>query len=323
MSPHHKAPVVTIKPVAKPHCALGLGCWVFGGAQWGGQEDTDSVTAMQAALDLGITHFDTAAGYGAGRSERLVGDFLQGRREEVFLATKFFPGQQTAEFPREQLLKSLDHLQTDYVDLYYIHWPVTGKDLRPVMEGLETLRAEGRLRAIGVSNFNVAQMEQVSEVGKIDAHQLCYNLFWRAPEAEIIPWCQAHDVAVVTYSSIAQGILTGKFPREPQFREGDSRGTTMYFEPEVWPHVYAGVEQLKALAASCGRELTHLAIRWVLEQPGIVSELVGAREANQLRANAAALDGDLAPEVFAQMTAISEEVMSHFPAVGNIFGFYP
>jgi aryl-alcohol dehydrogenase-like predicted oxidoreductase len=323
MSHHIKSPAVTIAPVENPHCALGLGCWVFGGAQWGGQEDADSMSAMQAALDLGITHFDTAAGYGAGRSEMLVGEFLRERREEVFLATKFFPSQQTAEFVLGQLDKSLEHLQTDYVDLYYIHWPLTGKDLRPVMEGLEQARAAGKIKAIGVSNFNVADMESVSEVGRIDAHQLCYNLFWRYPERDVIPWCREHGVAVVTYSSIAQGILTGKFPRHPEFREGDQRGTTLYFAPEIWPHVYAGVEQLKALAASCERELTHLAIRWVLEQPGIVSELVGAREGNQMRDNAAALDGDIASEVFAQMTAISEEVMSHIPDQGNIFGFHP
>jgi myo-inositol catabolism protein IolS len=166
-------------------------------------------------------------------------------------------------------------------------------------------------------------MAQVSEVGKIDAHQLCYNLFWRPAEREVIPYCVANDIAVVTYSSIAQGILTGKFPREPQFREGDQRGKTVFFAPEVWPHVYEGVEQLKALSAECGRSLTHLAIRWVLEQPGIASALVGAREDVQLKENVAALDGDIAPEVFARMTAISEEVISHLPDVANIFGFNP
>jgi aryl-alcohol dehydrogenase-like predicted oxidoreductase len=128
---------------------------------------------------------------------------------------------------------------------------------------------------------------------------------------------------VVTYSSIAQGILTGKLPQEPTFKEGDSRAGTVYFDAEVWPHVYAGVEELKGVAAECGRPLTHLAIRWVLAQPGITAELVGARDAKQMADNAAALDGDLAPEVFARLTAISEEVMSHIPDVGNIFRFYP
>lgn len=318
-----KPPVITIKPTDKAQCALGLGCWVFGGAQWGGQEDEDSRRAMQAAYDLGVNHFDTAAGYGAGRSETLVGEFIQGKRDDIYLATKFFPSEQTAEFVFQPLETSLQHLQTDWVDLYYIHWPKTGGDLRPTMEGLERARAQGKIKAIGVSNFSVEQMEQASEAGTIDAHQLCYNAFWRFAERDIIPWCTEHDVAVVTYSSIAQGILTGKFPREPQFREGDQRCGTVFFMPEVWPHVYEGVEQLKALSAGCGRSLTHLAIRWVLQQPGIVTELVGAREDAQMKENAAALDGDISPDVFARMTAISDEVMSHMPDVGNIFRYYP
>ncbi len=318
-----KSPVVTIAPSTKAACALGLGCWVFGGAQWGGQEDADSNSAMQAAFELGVNHFDTAAGYGNGRSETLVGEFLRDKRDSVYLATKFFPGELTAEFVRKQLETARQRLQTDFIDLFYIHWPITGKDLRPVMAALEQARAQGQIGAIGVSNFSVEQMAQVSEVGTINAHQLCYNLFWRAPEAEVIPYCIEHDIAVVTYSSIAQGILTGKFPREPQFREGDQRAKTVYFDPEVWPHVYAGVERLQALADECGRTLTHLAIRWVLEQPGIVAELVGAREATQMSDNAAALDGAIPAGVFTRMTAISEEVLSHLPEVGNIFRFYP
>lgn len=318
-----KPPIVTIKPHEKPQCALGLGCWVFGGLQWGGQEDEDSRRAMQAAYESGINHFDTAAAYGRGHSEEIVGEFLRDKREDIYLATKFFPSEQTAEFVQQQLEASLERLQTDYVDLYYIHWPVTGKDLRPVMEGLEQARAAGKIKAIGVSNFSVEQMEQVSEAGTIDAHQLCYNLFWRFAERDIIPYCMEHNIAVITYSSIAQGILTGKFPREPQFREGDQRGKTVFFQPEVWPHVYEGVEQLKTLAAECGRSLTHLAIRWILEQPGITVELVGARDEAQMQENAAALEGDIPAEVFARMTEISAEVMRHIPDVGNIFQFYP
>ncbi|NPV45980.1 MAG: aldo/keto reductase [Armatimonadetes bacterium] len=318
-----KPPVIKIEPVDKPQCALGLGCWAFGGSQWGGQEDEDSRAAMQAAYDLGVNHFDTAQGYGAGRSEQLVGEFLQGRRDEVYLATKFFPSEQTAQYARDQLEVSRQRLQTDYIDLFYIHWPKTGADLRPVMEGLEAERSKGRLLSIGVSNFSPEQMDQVSEVGKIDAHQLCYNLFWRYPERDVIPYCVEHDIAVVTYSSIAQGILTGKFPKEPTFKEGDSRPGTVYFDPEVWPHVYEGVERLKALSEECQRTLTHLAIRWVLAQPGVASELVGARNAQQMQDNAAALDGDIPADVFSRMTEISDEVMSHIPDVGNIFRFYP
>lgn len=315
--------LVKIGPDPVAHCALGLGCWVFGGTQWGGQEDADSISAMQTALDMGITHFDTASGYGGGRSETLVGEFLKGRRESVYLASKFFPGQQTAQYALDQLDTSLQRLQTDYVDLYYIHWPSTGKDLRPLMEGLEQARAQGKLKAIGVSNFNIEQMAELSEAGRIDVHQLCYNAFWRYPERDVVPYCAEQGISVVTYSSMARGILTGKLPREPQFKEGDDRGSMVYFDAEVWPHVYEGVEKLKALAAEVNRPLAQLAILWVMKQPGISTALVGARNGEQMRANAAALDGEVPEDIFTRMTAITNEVMSHIPDVGNIFRFYP
>lgn len=315
--------LVKIGPDPVAHCAMGLGCWVFGGAQWGGQEDTDSLAVMKAALDLGITHFDTASGYGGGRSETLVGEFLKGRREGVYLASKFFPSQLTAQFALDQLEASLQRLQADCVDLYYIHWPSTGKDLRPLMEGLEQARAQGKLKAIGVSNFNLEQMDQLAEAGRIDVHQVCYNAFWRYPERDVIPYCAEHGISVVTYSSMARGLLTGKLPRVPEFKEGDDRGSMVYFDAEVWPHVYEGVEQLKALAGEVNRPLAHLAILWVMKQPNITSALVGARNEQQMRDNAAALEGVVPEDIFTRMTAITDEVMSHIPDVGNIFRFYP
>ncbi|MBI3921347.1 MAG: aldo/keto reductase [Armatimonadetes bacterium] len=323
MTDYIRQPSVTINPVTKRHCALGLGCWVFGGTQWGGQEDSESVSAMDSALDLGITHFDTASGYGGGRSESVVGDFLQGKRERVFLASKFFPGETTTEYVLQQIDASLDRLRTDFLDLYYMHWPNSSKDLRPVMEGLERARSQGKIRSIGVSNFSVEQMEQIAGAGRIDAHQVCYNLYWRFPEKDVIPYCRERDIAVVTYSSIAQGVLTGKFPREPQFKEGDQRPHVVFFEAEVWPHLYEGVEELKKVSTECGRSLTHLAIRWVMSRPGIISVLVGARNGQQFQESVAALEGEIPQRVFDQMTGISDSMMSHVPDVGNIFRYYP
>lgn len=316
-------PTVQIAPVVKAHGVLGLGCWSFGGAQWGGQDDEDSLAAMEAGLRCGMSHFDTAQGYGRGRSERVVGQFLQGRRDEIFLATK---GNCADRDPGEMLEfveSSLERLGTDAIDLYYIHWPRKGRDLRPAMEGLEAARQEGKIRAIGVSNFSVEQMEQISDVGRIDAHQLCYNLFWRYPEREIIPFCAANGIAVVTYSSIAQGILTGKFPRQCSFPDGDSRAGMLLFDKDVWPHVHEGVERLKELAGQADRPLTHLAIRWVASRPNVTSVLVGARNADQVRQNAEAMAGDIPADIFDRMTEISDDVMKYVPDVGNIFRYYP
>lgn len=314
---------MTNSPLDLKQKSLGMGCWVFGPDQWSGQAKADLMAAMGTALELGMTHFDTASGYGDGRSEEVVGQFLVGRRERVFLATKADIDQMKARLMLEQVNESLARLQTEVIDLYYIHWPRQGKDLRPLMEGLELARQQGKIRAIGVSNFSVEQMDQVSEVGTIDAHQLGYNLFWRTAEREVIPYCRRHQIAIITYSSIAQGILTGKFPRDLQLQAGDQRSGILFFEAGVWPHIYAAVEQLKALAQEVNRPLAHLAIRWVLRQEGITTALVGARTAQQVEQNIQAMKGDIPSEIFERMTKISDQVSQKIPAVGNMYRYYP
>ncbi len=300
---------------------LSLGCWAFGGAQWGGQEDEDSISAIHAALDLGITHFDTAQGYGAGRSERLCGQELKGVRDRVLLATKTAAG--SAQAMLDAVDVSLKRLQTDTIDLFYIHWPQKGLDLADTMAGLEQAREAGKIRGVGVSNFSVEQMERAMTAGTIDAHQLCYNLLWRWDERGVIPFCIKHHIGVVTYSSIAQGILTGKFPREPHFREDDLRPQTVHFDPAVWPHVYDTVEEMKDVARDSGRSLTHLAIRWVAAQQGITSVLVGARNAEQVRRNLGAMESEISDSDLSRLSEISDRAISHIPDTGNIFRYYP
>jgi aryl-alcohol dehydrogenase-like predicted oxidoreductase len=195
--------------------------------------------------------------------------------------------------------------------------------MRPLMEGLEQARRQGKIGAVGVSNFSVAQMQQVAEVGTIDAHQLCYNLLWRFPEQDVIPYCREHHIAVVTYSSIAQGVLTGKFPRHPQLPPRDQRARTVHFDEQVWPQVYDGVEAMKAVAAQAERPLAHLAIRWVLHQPGITAVAVGARTPEQVEQNWQALTGALDESVFAALTVISDQVMPVIPDTGNPYRYTP
>ncbi|MBI2301523.1 MAG: aldo/keto reductase [Armatimonadetes bacterium] len=240
---------------------LGLGCWVFGGSQWGGQDDDESAGAVAAALEAGITHFDTAMGYGGGKSESVLGQALAGLDGGLSVASKC-GFQETAEAMVAQVDASLARLGRDVIDLYYIHWPKTGADLRPCMEGLEQCRAAGKIRGIGVSNFSCEQMDEVRQAGCLDAHQFCYNLFWRFPERDIIPYCLEHRIAGVTYSSIAQGILTGKFPEHPTFAPGDQRPQTVLFDLAVFPHLWAAAERMKPLAEQAGRSLVELAIRW-------------------------------------------------------------
>ena len=209
----------SIKPVrigAFPaQLPLGFGGSWFVPYSAPGAEDARLLGAIEAAYDAGIRHFDTAGGYGDGHSEEIYGRFLEGRRPEIFLASKSNPTETTAAAMTAEIDASLRRLKTDYIDLYYIHWPRSGADMRPRMEALEAARAQGKIRAAGVSNFSVAQMREVQEAGRIDAHQLGYNLIWRYAEDDLIPFCAEHDIAVVTYSTLAHGILTGKFGRDP------------------------------------------------------------------------------------------------------------
>lgn len=304
---------------------LGLGCWVFDRRLWAAEGEEALLQTMQIALQYGINHFDTATGYGSGSSEKVIGQFFAnplfaGRREQVFLASKA-DVVATAQAMLDNVRSSLERLQTNAVDLYYIHWPDSQVDMRPAMEGLETARQKGWVRAVGVSNFSVADMEQVSQVGHIDSHQLGYNLFWRFRERDVIAACRERGIPVVTYSSLAQGILTGKFPRQLDLPPGDQRRSIIFFQKKTWPIIYAAVEQLKALAAEVSRPLPHLAIRWTLAQPGIVCALAGARSPEQVRENAAAMQGEIPAGVFERMTAISDAVMNQLPDTGNMYSF--
>ncbi len=216
---------------------------------------------MGAALDQGIDHFDTATGYGDGASEKLVGRILHGRRERVFLATKAGIQDENPQTMLNSVRRSLSRLNTDYIDLYYIHWPRSDMDIRPAMEGLELARAQGLARAVGVSNFSAADMAHVSQVGRIDANQIPHSLLWRSPENDTIPYCREHGIGVITYGTIGYGILTGKFERKLSFQPDDQRNTILFFQEPTWGAIHAALEQMKAVAREVQRPLLHLVIR--------------------------------------------------------------
>lgn len=317
---------VKIAPSEKLHSPMGFGSWIYGPNQWSGTQDEDLLRAMESALASGLTHFDTATGYGDGLCERLVGRFLSarpGRRERIFLASKYEANEISYADMLNAVDASLSRLQTDMIDLYYIHWPRAGKDLRPWMEALETARQQGKIRAVGVSNFSLGEMEQVAQVGKIDAHQFAYNLLWRFPERDLIPYCVEQGIAVVTYGSLAHGVLTGMYPLDLQFPVGDQRRNVVLLKPPVWPLVYEGIETLKEIATRAGRPLVHLAIRWLLHQASVTSVLVGARNAQQSQANAQAMEGDIPDDIFEEMTVISDELMQQIPDTGNPYAHHP
>jgi myo-inositol catabolism protein IolS len=310
----------TLTLAGKTFHPLGLGCWVFDNQLWSPEREEALLETMHTALELGINHFDTASGYGDGASEQCVGRFLSmpGRRNQVLLASKADVAE-TAQDMLKRVRRSIKRLNTEMIDLYYIHWPDANRDMRPTMSGLEQARKRGWIRAIGVSNFSPEQMQQVSQVGQIDVHQIGFNLFWRFRERDVIAYCREENIPVITYSSLAQGILTSKFPQQLNLPPGDIRRGIIFFQPAIWPHVFQAVEQLKALAEEEQRPLQHLAIRWTLAQPGIACALVGARSAEQVSQNAAAMHEDIPAWVFARMTTISDELMRHLPDMGDMY----
>jgi len=306
-----------------PLLPVAFGGSLYTPASASGTQEADFAGAIAAAYDAGIRHFDTAAGYAGGRSEEIYSDFIASRRGEIFLASKANPADPGGAAMAAAVEDSLRRLKTDHIDLYYIHWPRGGADMRPRMEALEAARRAGKIGAVGVSNFSVADMRQVQEAGRIDAHQLGYNLLWRHAEREVIPFCAENGIAVVAYSTLAHGILTGKFGPTPDLSGDDQRHRVLPFRADIWPHVHSGVDELKGIASEVGSPLAHLAIRWSLARPGIDAVVVGARSRAQCAANLAALGGALDQDVFDRMTAISDVIAAHVPDEGNLFDYRP
>jgi len=290
--------------------------------------DADVKAIVEAAFEKGVRHVDTAEGYGNGRSEELVGKAVAGKAD-LFVASKI-GWKETARQAVEAIDASRGRLRRDVIDLVYLHWPRKGRDLGPVMEGLERARALGKIRHVGVSNFEPAQLDAASAFARIDAVQICYNLLWRYPEAALIPYCIEHGISVITYSTLAQGLLTGKFPQRPEFRPGDTRPATVYYDAAVYPHVYEAVTGMLQAASGSGLKLAQMALLWALRQPGITGTLFGARAVPQAE-ETAAVEGLLRSpglpasleENLRTLTEISSTAMKFIPDIGNIFKYYP
>ena len=291
---------------------VGLGCWAMGGDQWGGQDDEVSARTVAQSLELGVNFFDTAEAYGGGHSEEVLGRALEGHRQEVFVSTKVAPSHLAPEAIRTALAGSLERLRTDYVDIYYVHWPNYDQPIAETMETLDALRAEGRIRAVGVSNFERPVLTKAMSYGTIDALQPPYNMLWRFVEADLLPFCREHGIGITTYSSLAQGILTDTLTLDSTFPPGDIRPQSVLFQPENYGRCLELVARLRPVAARLGVSVAQLALRWVIEQPGVTSSLVGARAPTEIQENVGALGWTFPPEEMAEVQALSDEVFRGF-----------
>lgn len=297
---------------------LGLGTWPMGGEWWGGTDDAESIRTIHRALELGVTLFDTAEAYASGHAEEVLGKALAGRRDQAIIADKvapnhFDPAQIEAAFE-----DSCRRLQTDYIDVYFLHWPNIDQPIGKSMETLERLRAAGRIRAIGVSNFTSDEMRAASEYGTIDVLQPPYNMFWRFIEGDQLPYCQENGIGVMAYSGLAQGLLTGELTRETKFAPGDQRPTTVLFQPGTYERCLDAVEELKPIAARAGLTVAQLAAAWLLSRPGVSTVLVGARTVAEIEENVGGAT-TVDPAELAAADAVTRAVFETLPKVPDMF----
>jgi aryl-alcohol dehydrogenase-like predicted oxidoreductase len=302
---------------------VGLGTWAIGGGGWaygwGPQDDSESMAAIRRALDLGINWIDTAAVYGLGHSEEIIGRALAGRRDEVIIATKcglvWDKGSTTpygrlkAESVRREAEASLRRLKVDVIDLYQIHWPNPDEDIEEAWGGIAELIREGKVRYGGVSNFSVEQLKRVQAIHPVASLQPPYNMLRRGIEEELLAYCAANDIGVIAYSPMQAGLLTGKFTKErvANLPDDDWRKQNSHFqEPELSANL-ALVEKLRPIAERNGRTVAQLAIAWGLRRPEVTAAIVGARRPSQIEATAPAGDWVLSEEDVAEIDALLVE----------------
>src|SRR5437667_5440626 len=271
---------------------VALGTWSIGGWMWGGSDEGEAIKTIRTALDLGITLIDTAPAYGFGRSEEIVGRAIaeHGEREHVLIATKagleWRAGQvyrnASPERIRAEVKESLRRLRTDYIDIYQVHWPDPLVTIEETAEAMQSLFRQGKIRAIGVSNFSVGQIERFRQVAPLHVLQSPYNLFERGIEAELLPYCRKNKIATLGYGALCRGLLSGRMRPNTAFGGDDLRRSDPKFREPRFPQYLAAVQRLDQLASKrFGKRVIHLAVRWMLDQ-GITTALWGARHPDQL-----------------------------------------
>jgi aryl-alcohol dehydrogenase-like predicted oxidoreductase len=307
--------------------AITFGAWAAGGWMWGGNDDQQAIDAMKAAYDMGITSIDTAPIYGQGKSEELVGQAIKGiSRDKVQILTKYGmrwdlnkgtfgfnskdnDGKDIEVYKyaaKESIIKecedSLKRLGTDYIDLYQIHWPDDTTPIAETMEAILRLQEQGKIRAAGVSNYNVAQMQEAEKTIKLASNQVPFSMVKRDIEADVIPYCLQNNKGILAYSPMERGLLTGKMKAGQEFGEGDHRAELKFFKDENIQRTNDFLAKIKPIADEKNATLGQLVIRWTINRPGITVALVGARNAEQATQNAKAIDVQLTTEEMDMIT---------------------
>lgn len=291
---------------------IGFGGWPMGRGHYGSFDEDEMIHAVHAAIDSGVTLFDTAAVYGWGEGEKLLGKALKSKRDKVVLVSKggrLWDGEggpQERNSSREALAKgledSLQRLQTDHLDAYLIHWPDESRPMSEPMGAFADFQSQGKIKHGGVSNFSIEQMRECLETFPIVCNQVGYHLFDFRPEPEIFPFCEEQGIGVMAYGSLAHGLLSGTMTPDTEFEPDDWRRSLMafgqpIFKGETFLHNLEKVDELKEIAAAeDGRTVAQLALAWVLSNPAISVALVGARRAAEIDENVEASEWVMAEE---------------------------
>jgi methylglyoxal reductase len=308
-----------------------FGAWAIGGWLWGGTDDNEAMDAIRASIDSGVTAIDTAAVYGFGHSEKIVGEAIKGRRNEVVIATKCGmrwdseegsdPWKQTDASGKELIIRknskpasiqyeceqSLKRLGVNVIDIYQIHRPDLETPVEESITALEKLRQQGKIRAIGVSNFSLDWIKRAHAVAPIASNQPTFSVIQREIEKEVLPYCQEQNLATICYSPLERGLLTGAVPPERVFPPTDHRSQHKFFTVENRQRVADGLAKIKPIADRHKASFAQLMIAWTIAQPGITAALVGARNAEQASHNAGGLNVNLTEEERQQIRAAFDE----------------
>ena len=294
---------------------ITFGAWAIGGWLWGGADRKEAVEAIRSSFDHGVTSIDTAPAYGQGLSEEITREAIRGiGRSKVQLLTKFglrwdtnrgdlfFKSRDNAgreilmnslasrDSIMEECEASLKRLGTDYIDLYQIHWPDRSTPVSETMEALQRLMEKGKIKAAGVCNYSASLMKEAEKTLALASNQVPYSMLLRDIEKEVIPFALKHNLAIIAYSPLQRGLLTGKIKPGHRFNEGDSRADSMFYSKKNIKLVNTFLDKLKPLATEKRATLGQLVIQWTLAQPGITIVLVGARNAEQAIENARAYE---------------------------------
>lgn len=299
---------------------IGLGAWSIGGALWGGTDERQAIDTIHKALDIGINFIDTAPGYGNGASEEVVGKAIKeyGDRENIIIATKFGLNMETSNvfrdsrkaFIKKEIENSLRRLQVDYIDLYQAHWPDPTTPISETAQALKELLDEGKIKAIGVSNYTVDQMKEFKKTAPLHSDQPPFNILEREAEADVIPYCFKERLAIIGYSALCRGMLSGKMSKERKFGNDDVRKNfdPKFKEPQFSQYLECVDELKNWVQRKHRRPLVALAVRWVLDKNINVS-LWGARKPEQLADLDKVFGWHLSKEDFAEIDEIINETV--------------